>query len=442
MTEAAVCHFWLSHPGATSPPAPWQALSDAVYWESPARAPDRRQLLAAAPDWADDLQRVARAVFAADRCTRRAAAFDRWTRRIHLSVPVSDPAAWVRALPHLRALLTTVTGDHWEVEFRPFDPTELPRFRPLPFGPEEYAREVTLFSGGLDSLGWAAQRATVRSPHALLLISFEERNFEANQDAVYDALRRLGERPLRRLGQSQTVRAPRSVGFGLERSTRSRGLLYATAAVHAAAAEGIPVVHVPENGQLALNPPLSAARSGACSTRSVHPWTLHQLNRIIAEISETTHAHEHPIRVENPFASLTKGEVCTVARDSGVDQQVVAATLSCGTPPARQRGKPALAHCGLCFPCLIRRSGLLHAYGEDHTSYAAAPWDPSLSPKQAEHWYALRRWLDTPVTVLDLVADTPLPANARAGELLAVVERGRVELRGLVASAPGGRRVA
>ncbi|ATL85508.1 ExsB family transcriptional regulator [Streptomyces malaysiensis subsp. malaysiensis] len=47
--------------------------------------------------------------------------------------------------------------------------------------------------------------------------------------------------------------------------------------------------------------------------------------------------------------------------------------MSCGTPPARRPAGPALAHYGLCFSCLVRRAGLLHAFGDDRTPYAADP---------------------------------------------------------------------
>ncbi|HEY8986070.1 MAG TPA: 7-cyano-7-deazaguanine synthase [Streptomyces sp.] len=431
MTEEQTRFYWLAHPGAAAPKG-WRPLSDAIYWERPSRAPDRRALFASAPDWADDLQRVARAVFAADRYANRRKAFDRWTRSIALSVPVAEPSRWERTLPSLTALLATVTGDRWELSFRP-PGGKLVRGGPISFPAEQYAREVALFSGGLDSLGWAAQRATVHSPRALLLVMFEERNFGTEQDHVYGAVFGLRERPMRRLDQSQTVRGPRGAGIRLERSTRSRGLLYAATAVHAAAAERIPVVHLPENGQLALNPPLSAARSGACSTRSVHPWTLHHLNQVIAEVSRREADSASAIRVENPFATLTKGEVCAEARNAGLPQQVLEATLSCGAPPARQAGGPPLAHCGLCFPCLVRRSGLLHAFGEDRTPYAADPWDRTLSSSQTNTWRAMRRWLDTECTVLDLVADVPLPPGVHPEYLLEVVEKGRDELRALVA---------
>jgi hypothetical protein len=177
----------------------------------------------------------------------------------------------------------------------------------------------------------------------------------------------------------------------------------------------------------------------------VHPWTLHHLNQIIAEVADTP---QSAVQVVNPFAGLTKGEVCAAARDAGLPQSVLEATLSCGAPPIRRppgRGQsvlPRVAHCGLCFPCLVRRSGLLYAYGEDHTPYAAAPWDPSLNPNRTGHWRALQRWLNKPCTVLDLIADTPLPPDARPAELLAVVDRGREELRTLVARAPDVRRSA
>lgn len=431
MTEAHTQYFWLSRPGIEAPPQPWQPLSDAVYWERPSRRPDSRQLFAPAPDWADDLQRMARAVFAADRYADRAESFDRWTRRIALSIPVTDPARWERALPALTPLLSTLTGDRWELLFRPVD-GETIREGPLTFPAEQYAREVALFSGGLDSLGWAAQRTTVHSPCALLLIAFEERNFEALQDGVYTAVGRLSQRPLRRLVQSQTVRGPKGGSTRLDRTTRSRSLLYAATAVHAAAAERVPVVHLPENGQLALNPPLSAARAGACSTRSVHPWTLYLLNRVIEEVADTRPGTKPAVRVENPFANLTKGEVCAAARDAGLPQQVLESTLSCGASPDRRPGGKAVAHCGVCFPCLVRRSGLLHAFGEDRTPYAADPWDPSLPVSRTANWRALKRWLDTNLTALNLVADAPLPPGAEPGQFLEVVERGRKELRALV----------
>ncbi|MGW5696407.1 hypothetical protein ACWEWX_37585, partial [Streptomyces asiaticus] len=102
-------------------------------------------------------------------------------------------------------------------------------------------------------------------------------------------------------------------------------------------------------------------------------------------------------------------------------------SISCSAPG------PELAHCGLCFPCLVRRSGLLRTFGGDRTLYAADPWDPALPASRTAHWRALRRWLDTDWSMLDLVADAPLPPDTQIAPLLEVVERGREELRALIA---------
>jgi hypothetical protein len=71
------------------------------------------------------------------------------------------------------------------VEFR--DPG-LATSVPFTFDRESRATEVALFSGGLDSLSWAAQRATLRTSEELLLISFGEQNFEHLQDSVYASI--------------------------------------------------------------------------------------------------------------------------------------------------------------------------------------------------------------------------------------------------------------
>jgi hypothetical protein len=58
-------------------------------------------------------------------------------------------------------------------------------------------------------------------------------------------------------------------------------LLYMATAVAAASAHRLEQVKVPENGQLAINPPLTHSQLGALSTRSVLPWTVDRMNRLI-----------------------------------------------------------------------------------------------------------------------------------------------------------------
>ncbi|MFE5038474.1 7-cyano-7-deazaguanine synthase [Streptomyces sp. NPDC056683] len=164
-------------------------------------------------------------------------------------------------------------------------------------------------------------------------------------------------------------------------------------------------VHIPENGQLALNPPLTPARSAAWSTRSVHPWTLDRLNALVSAVSEAGSM----VEVVNPWAGLTKGDVCKAGGAAGLTPTDLEATWSCGKPPARRSGGPPIANCGVCFPCLVRRSGLLHANGTEPTTYEAEPWDNGLSHVRGTDWRALQQWLLRPFAMIDVVTDTPLP---------------------------------
>jgi hypothetical protein len=363
------------------------------------------------------LQRIGRAVFAADKYARREATFDRWTRHLQLSIPVTAYQRWRSVGPLLTSLLRTMTGDHWEVEFRcPDMATEVP----VSFDSDSHATEVALFSGGLDSLSWAAQRATVRTSETLLLISFDETSFKPLQKSAYATVDQHRSRPVRLITLSQTVRFQDKGQGDPERTTRSRGFLYTATAVRAAAAEGAPLAYIPENGQLSINPPLTAARAAACSTRSVHPWTLHLLNRLIAAVADGP-----VVQVHNPLAHLTKRQVCEAAIDAGLTPADLGATLSCGIPPQHRPHGSDLANCGLCYPCLVRRAGLL---GMDHTPYDSDPWDPRLNSDQAGHWRALLSWLDAPYTLRDLIADTPLPPDADPQATLTVITKGREEL--------------
>jgi hypothetical protein len=69
-----------------------------------------------------------------------------------------------------------------------------------------YAVEVALFSRGLDSLSWAAQRATFPTSEELLLITFGEQSFGYLQDSGCADICQRRFRPVRRITLSQTVR--------------------------------------------------------------------------------------------------------------------------------------------------------------------------------------------------------------------------------------------
>ncbi|MCX4550392.1 7-cyano-7-deazaguanine synthase [Streptomyces sp. NBC_01500] len=429
--------WWNAHAKDLPDGPGWTLIGKDTFQETEHRITGRHRLPGPVPDWAEDLFRVARTAFIADKYIRRSHTPDRWTRRIRISIPVTNPDRWSApaALAHLTGLLQTLTADIWEVAFRPLARHQVEEAFPLTEA--DHASEVALFSGGLDSLSWAAARARVKDPRPLLLVMFREIGLSRLQRQVYASVKRLSTgRPILLLPMSQTPNGDGS-GSRLETSSRTRSLLYVAGAIRAATSHGVTTVHIPENGQLAINPPLTPARSAACSTRSVHPWTLRRLNDLVAAIggteSGTVHAGYGTVTVTNPLAQLTKGEVCKAARSAGLGPADLEATLSCGKPPMRQRKRqqngPRVPNCGICFPCLVRRSGLFHANGADHTRYAASPWAEDLPFDRTVDWRALQLWLHDSYGLTDLLADVPLPPGTDLAATLCVLSRGRTELK-------------
>jgi hypothetical protein len=368
-----------------------------------------------APDWAYDLVKVARAAYLIDRRVQRKSAPDRWTRTLELTVQLLAPEPWTEAVrDELGSLLSTLTGDTWRITVaggaaRP--PETLVKIRS--------AHEVALFSGGLDSTSFAAQRSAVQEGPLFLVTCGQApltRQVNVVHDAVCDGKGRC--MPLQRMPLM-----PLSDGCDMDLSNRSRGLVFVASGVLFAAAHGVTTVSTPENGQVAINPPLTLSRLAACSTRSVHPWVLGRANRLIEAIGGD-------VTVSNPLAGYTKGEVCTAAERTGLSGADLSRTVSCAHPLSARRGS-ASYHCGFCFPCLIRRSGMFRALGNDPTPYRRDLRDIALE-KDGNDLRAVARWLSRPFTALDLVADMPLPDDVSPHDLVPVLHRGRHELVAMI----------
>jgi 7-cyano-7-deazaguanine synthase in queuosine biosynthesis len=387
----------------------------------------------APPEWAQDLWDVVIGAYLSDRLAPRKKADDRWTRHISLALPVTDVSRWTDECQTLLAdLLQTATGDRWHLEFRQWrrtrtiDDTDLYRDDAT-----THADQVALFSGGLDSTAYAATAA--REGVNAILVSFSLQKLAAFQNEIYSDIARLGSGPRLRTVDKLPMEVNPLKGRkrrSLEPSSRSRGLLFIATAVYLAAAYRAPRAVVPENGQLAINPPLSPARMASCSTRSVHPWVLEQINRLIRLLGGS-------VEVVNPLLSLTKGDVCGLAQEAGLSAKALFDTISCGHPPFLY-DDPLPLHCGLCVACLLRRSGLHTALGYDNTRYEFADLR-SAPTKRLLNVAALARWSTTPYGMRDLLGDQPLPPDSDFIPLLEVLERGRSEISLWLASLVGDR---
>jgi len=302
-----------------------------------------------------DLLTVSMAVTAADTFVDRRASADGWARELNLRVPLADPAPWQPIRPLLEEALHFLSGDLWKVEFLPGGPD-----RPPPQSRGHLTRLadhdcVSLFSGGLDSaIGVLDLMASDKKP---VLVSHSYRGDAHRQDIVRSFLPVHVSRFSAIANPASKLDDPNDV----QMRTRSFNFLAFGALVAATMAEhGItpaPVeLFVPENGLIALNPPLTARRIGALSTRTTHPHFLNLIQGILGTL-------EIPVRIINPYSLRTKGEMLRDCANQAIMGTVAEHTVSCGKWKRKRR------QCGKCVPCLIRRASFHFAGMEDTTDY-------------------------------------------------------------------------
>lgn len=315
-----------------------------------------------------DLGLLAAALTAADtRISRERDAQDLWTREIDLHLPVRDPGLWSGLAPLITRTLNFLTGDHWGVHFRA-RPADVPELAADP-GRLRTANpsSVCLFSGGLDSFIGAID--LLAAGEAPLLVSHY-------WDGLTSTHQRYCAEALKRRFAGSTVHHLRArVGFPadtvetgmVEDTLRGRSFLFfALATIAADAAGGDLVVYVPENGLISLNVPLDPLRLGALSTRTTHPFYMARYDELLRGLGLN-------VRLENPYAFMTKGQMARNCADTAFLQKEARHTMSCSSPGSR-RYDPDPAerqpkHCGRCVPCLIRRAAIAEAWTPDDTPY-------------------------------------------------------------------------
>lgn len=313
-----------------------------------------------------DLVLLAALVNAGDtRVSRSINAQDGWSREIDLYVPVSAPEFWNEERQRIEALLKFLTGDRWRVFFR----ARPDRTATLTVQPKRLAiddlTEVSLLSGGLDSLiGAIDLLAKGRRP--LFVSHYWDAETAKAQSSLLDELKQHfsghGIENLRvRLGFDR-----HHLGTGeTEATQRGRSFLfYALAACAASAFDRSMPINIPENGLIALNVPLDPLRVGALSTRTAHPY-------FIAGVQRLTDAAGLGVRFINPYRHMTKGEMVMNCADETFLRNVVGDSMSCSSPAKVRYKGLSPRHCGYCVPCLIRRGSLKAGLGtKDPTLYS------------------------------------------------------------------------
>lgn len=311
------------------------------------------------PGPAADLMDVMGAVYTADRRSKRC--FNGTAtgqRRIGIRMPVRDPEAWSspETASSFRKLLSWVSGDVWDLEFTGRARGKgLEGYQGFLFEvPLEAPVNVSLFSGGLDSLAGLAHHALGYPGGSRVLVSGCTHNrLSSQQTAQVNWMRHAwrGGQPVA-AGDVRHVAVP----FGIEseeavneeKGQRTRALLYLAMGVNAALQAGAEALHVFENGIGALNLPLNGTQLGTDNYRGVHPRTLAMAEGFFASVLGVR------VRIENYFMFTTKAEMCRALPKAGL-AALVRETVSCDGYPRRV---PRQAQCGCCTSCVLRRQAL------------------------------------------------------------------------------------
>lgn len=373
------------------------------------------------PEPAVDLLLLACAVYAADKAVRRDWTADRWTRDIDLDVPQTNPQRL--SVSAIEELLRFMTGDRWHLTTHATD--HAAARLGVPNQPELVAPSgVALFSGGVDSFAHLASAP----PSAAMFVAHRDRSgLSPLQQTLFAAATPAGsDWHLRQFFLTVNRAGPLEFLGDLETSTRSRSLLFYAAAIALATGIGTPIVKVPENGFVSVNPPLVAARRGTLSTRTTHPWTIHLMNGIIDGLGLD-------VTLVNPFALLTKGEITKIALDHAPASRVFD-TVSCARPRPRQKSTVHFGNCGYCFPCLVRRAGIVSQGVKDRTTYRNDPRRvvSFLTSPTGDDFRAVVTRAREPFTISDLTITGPFPPGVQPAAVLDLIERSREELHVMV----------
>jgi len=317
----------------------------------------------AVPDLAQDFLCIASCIYAADKALPRDAEEDKWTRHLRIEIPVEHVDTCSGIADDLSDCVGFLTGDLWEISFRHAEKRliqkKMRKRRVHDKRPSGNA--VCLFSGGLDSFIGAVDFLTDNRGERLLLVGHYDRDVSgpgADQRRLRDACR---QKFAGRFEFAQTQIGLSSGGVDI--NFRSRSLLFIALGCYYAEilGQGTPLF-IPENGPIALNYPLTPARRGSCSTRTVHPQFLGRLNPILERLGIRT-------PVSNPYELKTKGEMVNECRDPQLLTIASTLTRSCAKANRRAHWINRTARgCGTCIPCLLRRASL-HVRGLDLEIY-------------------------------------------------------------------------
>lgn len=306
-----------------------------------------------------DLLILASAIFACDLAFKRGQR-ENVPRKIELTVPVVNLAAFKSVLDELRYTLFVLSHDAWDIRFT--------QKNGAPESPQNWSQDaagkVLLFSGGLDSFAAAIQYGEAGENVQLVSHITANRVVSSSQETLSAYLQVRFPNQFDRIAFRISGRSKPVAGFPFpsdrdrEESQRTRSFLFLSLAALTARRRGLSdVILIAENGQMAIHLPLTAGRISAFSTHTAHPEFVHEMGNLMSTLLS------HSIHVENPFLYQTKAEVIHNVLEN--HQAIFKDTVSCWKA---SRVTSAHNHCGTCVPCLVRRIAV-EAQGYEISEY-------------------------------------------------------------------------
>ena len=300
---------------------------------------------------------------------RDALEFHSWSREMHFAVKVRDYEFWnsPNVKSHLASALTFMTGDAgYEFAFEPghsTPPTGL--FDSSDFARPKPGTDVTLFSGGVDSLTGAIQFLEENSDSSLCLVSHQgQPGTTHTQNQLYRALRSIYGSRVSHYCFNCTLSGRRAQ----EESQRTRAFLYLAIAYALSSAFAQRRVLVYENGVTSLNFPRRQDLMNARASRTTHPKTLNLMQSLFSDIAGAQ------IAIEAPFVNMTKTDVLHALK-SFKREALITSSVSCSKTFQNMR---AVTHCGGCSQCVDRRFAAF-ASGLQNTDHAGLYADDFIS---------------------------------------------------------------
>jgi hypothetical protein len=270
-------------------------------------------------------------------------------RDFRVLMSVSNKDKWNGVKAHLETTLRVLTGDTFEFTFVQGKPAKH-EFRSR----KKSDACVALFSGGIDSL--AGVKWMLDHNLKPVLVS------HPGMGLISRTQSRLVERLMKMTGNGLTwhqIRATAETGKGLEGkefTQFSRSFLYLTLGAIYSLTFSIERQFMFENGVLALNIPLTQSRIYS-STRTANPRFLKMYEQLLEML------FGRRTKIENPFLTLTKGEVAKILDANGF-RDLIKITMSCPEVGRLRYAKVKTGktrHCGVCVPCVVRQVSMHHA---------------------------------------------------------------------------------